>query len=171
MVIKPGDHPVVGEVHVDGSPVIIVADKKVVYNSDMPISFDFQVSGLTLSARLPSMNASGLVTFDQLDVHAALYMPLGGIVQKRAQIKGSVKCDTMYITDQFTIFSKFRADGDTFNLEVKAKPTIPWAEVLSSPYNIAFNAFFFTGMVILVVRKRKANRLLHPQEASPEAEC
>jgi len=157
MLIRPESYPVEGEVLLDGSETLIVADANVIYNSDMPVSFKFKTTGLSLYARLPSINASGTITFDQLDVHAALYIPLAGIVQQRAEIRGSVKFDTLYISNPLIMFSMFQADGEILNLaETTSRPTIPWAQVLTSPYNLTFNTIFVLGIAIYIAKKRKA---------------
>lgn len=157
MLIKPESYPFEGEVLVDDQKAaLIVADANVIYNSDMPVSFKFKTTALSLYARLPSINALGTITFDQLDVHAALYVPLAGIVQQKAEIQGSVKFDTMWISNSLTMFSMFQAEGKILNLaETTSRPTIPWAEVLSSPYNVAFNTSFLLGIAIYIVKKRR----------------
>jgi len=162
MLIKPESYPVESEVLVGGSEALIVADTNVIYNSDVPVSFKFKTTGLSLYARLPSINASGAVTFDQLDVHAALYIPLAGIVQQRAEVRGSVKFDTMHISNPLIIFSMFQADGEILNLaETTSRPTIPWNQVLTSPYNLAFNVIFLLGVAICIVKKRKAKTTIN----------
>jgi hypothetical protein len=80
LIIKPEKYPVEGEVLINGPNNLIVSAGKVIYNSSVPIRFKFKATGISLLARLPSLNASGTITFDQLDVHAALYVPLAGIV-------------------------------------------------------------------------------------------
>jgi hypothetical protein len=157
MLIKPESYPIEGEVLVDGpKEALIVADANVIYNSDMPVSFKFKTTALSLYTRLPSINASGTTSFDQLDVHAALYVPLAGIVQQKAEIQGSVKFDTMWISNSLTIFSMFQAEGKILNLaEITSRLTIPWVEVLSSPYNVAFNTSFLLGIAIYIVKKRR----------------
>jgi len=44
--------------------------------------------------------------------------------------------------------------------ETTPRPTIPWAEVLSSPYNLAFNTIFLLGVAIYFAKKRKAKPTL-----------
>jgi len=39
--------------------------------------------------------------------------------------------------------------------ETTFRPTIPWVEVLSSPYNVAFNTSFLLGIAIYAFKKRK----------------
>jgi len=155
MIIKPKSYTAEGEVLVDGSETLIVADTNVTYNFNMPFSFEFRATGLSLYARLPSINASGTITFDQLDVHVAPYIPLAGIVQQKSEIQGSVRFDTMYVTTPFTIFSMFQAGGKILNLAETSTPPIPWTEILSSPYNVAFNIIFLLGIVLYVAKKRK----------------
>jgi len=157
MIIKPKNYTAEGEVLVDGSEAFIVADTNVTYNSSMPVSFKFKTTGLSLYARLPSINASGTITFDQLDVHAALYIPLAGIIQQKAEIQGNVKFDTMYVSTPLIIFSMFQADGKILNLAETSTPPIPWTEILSSPYNVAFNTIFLLGIATYIAKKRKAN--------------
>ncbi|MBN1245746.1 hypothetical protein JXA31_09165 [Candidatus Bathyarchaeota archaeon] len=156
LLIKPESYPIEGEVLLDKN-ALIVADDEVVYNSDVPVSFTFKTSGLSIYARLPSINASGTIIFDQLDVHSALYVPLEGIVQQKAEIRGNVKFDTLYISYPLTMFSNFKAEGTVLNLadETTSKPTINWVEVLSSSYNVAFNVIFFLGVSVYAVKKRR----------------
>jgi hypothetical protein len=158
MLIKPESYPIEGEVLVDDQKAaLIVADANVIYNSDVPISFKFKTTALSLYARLPSIKVSGTITFDQLDVHAALYVPLAGIVQQRTEIQGNVKFDTMYISSPLTIFSTFHAEGKILNLAetTSPRPTIPWVEVLASFYNLTFNAIFVLGIASYVIIKRR----------------
>jgi hypothetical protein len=158
MLIKPDDYPIEGEILIHASrPALITINESVIYNSNRSISFKFSSTGISAYARLPSISATGTITFDQLDVHAALYVPLAGIVQQRAEIQGNVKFDTMYISTPITIFSIFQAEGKILKLAETARPTISWVEVLFSPYNIAFNTIFFlSGVAIHAVKKRKA---------------
>jgi hypothetical protein len=108
---------------------------------------------------MPSVSARGTIIFDQLDVHSALYVPLAGIVQQRAEIQGSVEFGTMYINNPLTMFSIFQANGEVKNLaRATVMPTLPWGEILSSPYNLAFNAIFISVIVVYAVRKRKAKK-------------
>jgi len=162
-IIKPERYPVEGEIFVNGSHVLIVADTDAIYEYYMPVHFKFKTTGLSLHARLPSINASGTITFDQLDVQAALYIPLAGIVQQRAEVQGNVKFDTMYISSLLTIFSMFHADGKILNLAetTSPRPTIPWVEVLTSPYNLAFNAIFVLGIVSYVIIKRRTRTTIN----------
>jgi hypothetical protein len=157
MLFKPESYPIEGEVRVDGFKALIVADANVIYNSDMPISFKFKTTALSLYVRLPSINVSGTITFDQLDVYSALYVSLAGIIQQKAEIQGNVKFDTMWISNSLTIFSMFHAEGKILNLAetTSPRPTIPWVEVLSSPYNVAFNTSFLLGIAIYIVKKRR----------------
>jgi hypothetical protein len=162
MLIKPENYPITGEVFVNASEgALIVADGNAIYNSDTPISFKFTSTALSLYARLPSISASGTTTFDQLDVHSALYVPLAGIVQQQAEIQGNVKFNTMYVSNSLTIFSMFQAEGKILNLaETASRPTIPWVEILTSPYNLAFNAIFVLGILFYTIIKRKAKTAL-----------
>jgi len=156
MLIKPVNHPVEGEVLINDPGASIVADTNITYSSNMSVSVKFNASSLSLYARLPSINAKGTTIFDKLDVHAALYIPLAGIVQQKAEIQGKVNFSTMYISDLLTIFSKFKADGKILELDEKAfRPTIPWAQVLMSPYNLAFNTTFILGITLYTIKKRK----------------
>nr|MDO8044209.1 hypothetical protein [Candidatus Baldrarchaeota archaeon] len=159
MIIKPESYPVEGGVLVDDSNALIVMDANVTYQSDMPVSFKFKTAAISFFARLPSITASGTITFDQLDVHAALYIPLAGIVQQKAEIQGNVKFDTMYVSGPLTIFSRFQVDGRVLNLEAKPRPSIPWAKVLSSPYNIGFNILFFSCIAIYIAKRENQNRM------------
>jgi len=155
ILIKPSSYAK-GRVLIDDSEAVIVADVNVTYKPDVPVSIEFNASSLSLYARLPSINASGTITFDELDVHADLYVPLAGIVQQKAEIQGKVEFDTMYISNPLTIFSKFQHEGQILNLaETTSRPDIPWNQVLTSPYNLAFNTIFFLGIALYTVRKRK----------------
>lgn len=155
VLIKPESYPVEGEVSVYGSKALIVTDKNIVYNSDMPNSFKFKTMGLSLYARLPSINASGTIIFDKLDVHVAPYIPLAGIVQQKAEIQGSVKFSTLYISNPITFFSKFQVNGKIVKAETTSRPSIPWAQVLTSPYNLAFNTIFLLGIVLHIIKKKR----------------
>jgi hypothetical protein len=55
----------------------------------------------------------------------------------------------------------FHAEGKILNLaETTPRPTIPWVEVLTSPYNLAFNTIFVLGIVFYTITKRKAKTTL-----------
>jgi hypothetical protein len=64
----------------------------------------------------------------------------------------------MYISNPSTIFSMFQAEGKILNLAetTTSRPTISWVEVLFSPFNITFNAIFFSGLVLFVSFKKSA---------------
>jgi hypothetical protein len=158
MQIKPEDTPIEAQVSIGGiGKALMITDAAENYSIDAPASFKFNTNILSMYARLPSVNATGKIIFDQLDVHSALYVPLGGIVQQPAEIQGRIGFDTMYISNPETIFSKFEADGKILNLGPTASErTVPWAEVTSSPYNIAFNATYLLGIIIYIVKKGKA---------------
>ncbi len=164
--IKPENHPVEAEVFIGGTDkALIVTDAANNHQLYVPTSFKFNTTSLSVYARLPSVNASGSITFDQLDVHSALYVPLAGIVQQPAEIQGNVKFDVLCVSRPVTIFSVFKADGTIIDLaqETISRPTIPWTGVLSSPYNIAFNATFLLGIAIYVVRKRTISQITKGQ--------
>lgn len=165
MLIKPDNYTIKGEIFVNASEgSLIISDGNAIYNSNASISFHFTSTGTTLYTRLPSINVSGTSIFDQLDVHAALYVPLAGIIQQKAEIQGNVKFDTLYISNPITIFSMFQAEGRILNLaETTAQPTISWAEMLSSPYNIVFNAFFLLSIAIYLIKKRKAKTAINKE--------
>ena len=130
----------------EGHSAMIIVDKNTVYNLSMPTSFKFRSENISLNARLPLVDISGVVIFDKLDVHEALYVPLVGIIQQKAKVEGRVKLYTAYISDPIIIFSMFKADGKILNLE-QTRKTIPWSEVLSSPYNLIFNVVLFSSTI------------------------
>lgn len=149
MLIKPDNYPIEGEAFVNASEsALIIADGNVINNSNTSIFFRFTSTGTSLYARLPSISASGTIIFDQLDVHAALYVPLAGIIQQSAKIEGEAQFSTLYVTNLLTIFSSFRASGNILNLgeTTTVRPNIPWVEVLTSPYNLAFNLLYVLGI-------------------------
>ena len=155
ILIKPRNCFVEGEVLVENPKALRIVDANAVYSSDVPVSFRFKATELYLYARLPSINASGTIAFDQLDVHAALYVPLAGIVQQKAEVQGNVKFSTMYISSPLIMFSTFQADGEILNLaETTHRPSIPWFEVLTSPYNLIFNTIFLLCIIAYIVKKR-----------------
>jgi hypothetical protein len=156
--IKPENYPIEVEVSLDNSSkTMMVTGTSNNYKVDAPASFKFNTTSLSIYARLPSVNATGTIDFDQLDVEASLYVPLAGIVQQPAEIKGTVKFDTMFISNPVTMFSMFQAEGNIINLAAASTtslPTIPWIEILTSPYNLAFNIIFFLGIVLYIAKKK-----------------
>jgi hypothetical protein len=158
MLIKPDNYPIEGEILVNSSEqALILADRTVIYNSNTSITFKFTSTAISVQARLPAIDASGTTTFDELDVHAALYVPLAGIVQQKAEIQGIVEFDTIWISNSITMFSMFHAEGAILNLaETISRPIISWIEVLTSPYNLTFTAIFMLGIATYVIIKRKA---------------
>ncbi|MCK4434565.1 hypothetical protein KAU92_03660, partial [Candidatus Bathyarchaeota archaeon] len=156
MLIKPVSHFVEGKVLVSGPETSIVADTNITYSRNVPVSVRFNASNLSLYARLPSICAEGTITIDELDVHSALYIPLAGIVQQKAEIQGKVNFSTMYISGPLMLFSKFQAKGRILELgEMTSRPTIPWAQVFMSPYNLIFNTCFILGTALYAFQKRK----------------
>jgi hypothetical protein len=157
LLINPEIYPIEGQVLIDVlDEAMIITDTNAIYTSGLPISFNFQATQLCLRANRPSVNASGTIVFDQLDAHSALYVPLAGIIQQKAKIQGSVKFDTLYISYPITMFSSFEAEGNVVNLsETTSTPTINIIEMLLSPYNLAFNAFFFICASVYVIIKRR----------------
>ena len=160
LMVKPEGYHVEGEVLIEGNnSLIIVVDTNAVYSFNTPISFEFKAAGASTYARLPSISASGIIIFDQLDVHEALYVPLAGIVQQKAEVQGNVKFSTMYISSPLIMFSTFQAEGETLNLaETASRRSIPWFNVLTSPHNIIFNTIFLLGITICTVKKRIRRR-------------
>ena len=110
---------------------------------------------------MPSIYASGTMSFEELDVHSSLYVPLKGIYQKPVEIIGNVHFVTLFINNPVILFSAFTAQGTINDLSSSATilPTIPWIDVLCSPYNILLNIVFFLGLIILYVLKRKHLRI------------
>jgi len=160
LIIKPESYPLEGEVVIEGHNALIIVGKNVIYNLSTPVNFKFRSENISLNARLPMVNASGTITFDKLDVHGALYVPLAGIVQQKAKVEGKVKFDTAYISSPLIIFSMFKADGKIINLDAitPSKLTIPWSEVLSSSYTIIFNIIFFSSVIFYAFKKRVAKQ-------------
>jgi hypothetical protein len=166
MQIKPENYPIEAAVSLDNSSnAMIVTGTSNNYQVEAPAFFKFNTTNLPVYARLPSVNATGTIDFDQLDVHASLYVPLAGIVQQPAEVQGSVKFDSLYISNPITIFSMFQAEGKILNLAetTSSPPTIPWIEVLTSPYNIAFNAIFVVGLVFYTIKKERQNKFPKPR--------
>lgn len=160
LLIKPENYPIEGEIVIDNPEnASIISDTNTVYNLDNPVSFRFNATRLSIYALMPSITASGTTIFDQLDVHSSLYVPLNGIVQQPAEIVGVVKFDTMFISNPVTMFSMFHAEGIIINLAAASTttslPTIPWIEILTSPYNVAFNIIFFLGIVLYIAKKKR----------------
>jgi hypothetical protein len=162
LTIKPESYPLEGKVTVEGRNALIVVDENITYNLNIPLNFVFKSENISLNARLPSVNASGTIIFDKLDVHEALYVPLAGIVQQKAEVKGKVRFSTAYISNPLIIFSIFKADGKILNLDAMtpSKPAIPWSEVLSSSYNLVFNIAFFSSIIFYGFKKRRAKQTI-----------
>jgi hypothetical protein len=110
------------------------------------------------------VNAFGNITFDKLDAHEALYVPLAGIVQQKAKFEGKVEFDTAYISNPLVIFSKFKVNGKILNLDSTVTPTIPWSEVLSSSYTLTFNIIFFLSIIFYAFKKRRAKQTITEDE-------
>jgi hypothetical protein len=151
LVIKPKDYALEGEVSIKGRDTFVYSGAKAINDLRAPASFRFKLVDASLNARLPAVNACGAIIFDQL------YVPPTGVAQREVEIQGCVKFDTLYISDDMLlIFSTFKADGKILSLGAMAasKPTIPWAEVLTSSYNTIFNVFFLLIAVIYTLEGR-----------------
>jgi hypothetical protein len=156
LMVKPEGYYIEGEVLIEGNnSLIIVADTNVIYSFNTPVSFKLKAAGASIHARLPSINASGIIIFDQLDVHEALYVPLAGIVQQKAKVRGNVKFSTMHISSPLIMFSTFQAEGEIINLaETTPRRSIPWFKVLTSPQNIIFNTIFLLSITMYAAKKK-----------------
>lgn len=150
--IKPEKYPIEAEIFFENrnNTVIIFNDM-----SDCREIFPFKIRTINLvaCARLPSVNAAGTMIFDQLDVHAALYIPLQGIVKQKSEIRGKIRFSTSYISSPLILFSIFQAEGIILNLSKIPFKSIPWRDILFSSYNIIFNLIF--ALVILCVNLKK----------------
>lgn len=157
MQIEPENYPIEAEVSLENSSnVMIDTGMGDNYTVEAPVSFQFNTTNLLVYARLPSVNATGTINFDQLDVESSLYVPLAGIVQQPAEIYGSVKFNSLYISNPITIFSMFQTEGKIVNLAETTSPQpIQWINVLTSPYNVAFNAIFVIGLTFYTIKKQK----------------
>lgn len=150
-----------GQLHVlvSSSNATVFVGGKEVLTPTGSISLNLSIAGLSALAHLPSVNASGTIIFDQLDVEAALYLPLAGIVQQKAEVQGSVRFSTLYATFPVIDFSGFQASGSITNLGASSlQQSIPWSEVLASPYNLTFNALFLIGLMTYVVTTGRRRR-------------
>ena len=158
LVIKPEGYDVKGEVLAEGyNSSVTIVNANAVYTFNTPINFKFKATNASLRARLPSINGSETVIFDQLDVHEALYVPLAGIVQRKAIVQGDVKFSTMYVSNSFIMFSAFQAEGEILDLaevEMASRRSIPWFNVLTSPYNIIFNIIFLLGVTAYTLKEK-----------------
>jgi hypothetical protein len=164
LVIESEGYPIEGEVLVKAPNTLIIINKNILYNVSTLLNFKFRSTNIFLSARLPLVNAFGNITFDKLDVHEALYVPLAGIVQQKAKVEGQVEFDTAYISNPLVIFSSFKVNGKILNLDSIATPIIPWSEVLSSSYNLAFNIIFSLSIIFYIFKKRNAKQAITQEE-------
>ena len=164
LVIKSEGYPIEGEVLVKAPNTLIIIGKNIVHNMSTLLNFKFRSTNIFLSARLPLVNAFGNITFDKLDAHEALYVPLAGIVQQKAKFEGKVEFDTAYISNPLVIFSKFKVNGKILNLDSTVTPTIPWSEVLSSSYTLTFNIIFFLSIIFYAFKKRRAKQTITEDE-------
>jgi hypothetical protein len=158
ILIKSESYPLESEVSFEKtSKATIVRDNADSYELTTPITLTFEAAHLSIYARLPSVNATGTVTFDQLDVHSSLYVPLAGIVQQKAEIHGNVQFSTLFVSNPTTVFSSFTAEGRILNLAITAAnfPEVQWTQVLTSPYNLAFNLIFGVGLLSYILLKRR----------------
>jgi hypothetical protein len=156
LLVKPENNLILGQILVNSKVMLKISDSvgsSTIMNETQKV-LNFQAEELL--AKLPAVNASGEIIFKSLYTHVSPYTPLAGIVLQKAKVQGNVKFDTMYISDPLTIFSMFQAEGKIVNLdETTSRLTIPWAEVLISPYNIAFNVFFLLGVATQILKKKK----------------
>jgi len=164
LLVKPENNLIQGQILVDSKVTLQISDSvgnSTIMNETQKV-LNFQAEELL--AKLPAVNASGEIIFKSLYTHIVPYIPLAGIALQKAEIQGSVKFDTMYVSNPLTIFSMFQAEGKILNLaETTSLQTIPWAEVLSSPYNLAFNTIFLLGIAIYIVKKRKAKTTVNKE--------
>jgi hypothetical protein len=162
LLIKPKNNLTQGQIIIDSKAMLQIndlLDNSTIMNETQNM-LNFQAE--ELSAKSPEVNLSGDIIFDSLYVHVSPYVPLDGIVLQKAEVQGKVKFSTIYISNPLTFFSAFKADGKILNLgQTTPRPTIQWAEVFSSPYNIAFNATFLLSIAIYIVKKRKAKTTIN----------
>ena len=128
---------------VTGENMHVFSDGILIYNSTESYTLMVYASNSSALAKLPSFRFFGVVEFDKLDVHSSLYVPLAGIVQQPAKIRGLVEFKILWITKPLVIFSEFQVSGKVTNLAtITHSRELSWNEVLTSPYNIAFNLLF-----------------------------
>ncbi len=120
-----------------------------------PYGSSFVFNGTAIiQTRLPSITAVGTIRFDELDVHSSLYVPIAGIVQKSAQIDGSVKFGTNFISYPVIIFSYFTVQGTIQSIaETSFSHLIVWSDILKSPYFIIYTLLFIA--ILCVYHKPK----------------
>lgn len=161
LLIKPTSYPIAGRIFIESNDVPnIMSNSSITYEFNDINVFDFYANDVSIFALLPSIYASGTMTFEELDVHSSLYVPLNGIYQKPVAIIGNVQFVTLFINNPIILFSTFAAQGTIDNLSSKTiLPTIPWIDVLCSPYNFLLNIVFFLGLIISYVLKKKHLRI------------
>jgi hypothetical protein len=107
---------------------------------------EFNSSINSLAARLPFVNASGVITFNNLKAYAnaTTYIPLAGTFG-RAMVQGDVTFSSQFVSPKNIIFSYLYIKGIISDLSppstreelaLTSHPNIPWFQVLLSPYNL-----------------------------------
>jgi len=157
ILIKPKNNLTQGQISVTSRVTLQVSSSSGISTTmnETETVLNFQAEGL--SAKLPEVTLSGEIVFDSLYVHVTPYVPLPGILLQKAEVQGKIVFSTIYISKPLIFFSTFQANGKIQNLaETAPRLTIPWTDIMISPYNIAFNAAFLLCIAIYMVKKRNA---------------
>jgi len=153
-VIKPKNNLVTGQITVDSKATIQAndLDNPTILNEAQTINFQ----AAEISVTSPQITLSGDIIFDSLYVHVSTYVPLDGIILQKTEVQGKVTFSTVYVSDPFSFFSSFKADGKILNLDqtTSSSPSISWINVLFSSYSIAFNVAFFVCVSLYLIKKR-----------------
>lgn len=153
-VIKPKNNLVTGQITVDSKATIQAndLDNPTILNEAQTINFQ----AAEISVKSPQVTLSGNIIFGSLYVHVSTYLPLDGIVLQKTEVQGKVTFSTVYVSDPFSFFSSFKADGKILNLDqtTSSSPSISWINVLFSSYSIAFNVAFFVCVSLYLIKKR-----------------
>jgi len=127
-----------GEIVTDESSVMLIKTSNgTTCTLKGPVSTNFNGSNISIIALSPSVEASGKIVFDSLDVRVRPAVPLAGISREKAMIQGTMKFNASYTTPTIVIFSSYQFDGTVTKMAEKtATISIPWIEVLTSPYHL-----------------------------------
>jgi len=159
-----------GEIVADGSSLMLIKTSS--GGTDIferSISTYFNASDISIIVLSPSVEASGKIVFDSLDVRVRPAVPLAGISRKKALIQGTIKFNTSYTTPTIVMFSSYQFDGTVIKMAEKtASISIPWSKVLTSPYHLLL--LFSLVVASIIKRYINPNLLLHKKDSSLRGE-
>jgi hypothetical protein len=111
-------------------------------------SIEFNSTKMSIIARLPTINVFGVSLFEKLLLKSW---------EVKIEIHGNISFSTLYVSKPIVIFSNIEGSGTyvTGGGQLYQELTIPWTDVLASPYHLVLTLFIFTVLVYTVLKRKR----------------